>query len=41
MLDGPRAQFWINMAASFSAVKEEMTAERNGILTGLEGGACD
>ena len=33
MLDGPRALFWMSMAASFSAVREEMTAERNGTLT--------
>ena len=30
------------MAARFSAVKEEMTAERNGTLTEeVEGGVCD
>ena len=42
MLDGPRALFWMSMAARFSAVKEEMTAERNGtLIEEVEGGACD
>ena len=39
MLDGPKVLFWMSMAASFSAVREEMTAVRNGTSREEVGGA--
>ena len=39
MLDGPKVLFCMSMAASFSAVRDEMTAVRNGTLREDVGGA--